>query len=116
MFNSGDKQFNQTRPIKYLAHLLSFFQQRLGNEVTYSRAGHSITSKDGVVDVEVDTGVVGRVATGQENTSWDSTSTTGHFELSARDVELSWHRLERVCELLAAIQTKVGGRRREGGG
>lgn len=40
--------------------------------------------------------MVGRVATGQEDTSWNSTSATGDLELSARDVELSWHRLEWV--------------------
>lgn len=40
--------------------------------------------------------MVGRVATGQKNTSWNSASATGDLELSARDVELGWHRLEWV--------------------
>lgn len=60
---------------------------------TYRRAGHGIAGKDRVVDVDGNTGVVGRVAGGEANAGRNRTSATGDLELSAGDVELSWHRL-----------------------
>lgn len=61
--------------------------------MTYSRAGHGVTGEYWVVDVEVDTRVGCRITTWETNSGWDGASTTGDLELSARDVELSWHRL-----------------------
>lgn len=88
--NSENKRFNQTRPVYRFSLLIPSW----GTGITYSRAGHSVAGENGVVDVEIDPGVVDGVSAGEKNPSWNSASTTGDLELRARNVELGWHRLE----------------------